>query len=156
MPSRNLYNLSNPRNRGRPEMDNDLKLSRERRLVLWLLVFATIGFALYLLRAALLPFVVGMAVAYLLDPLADRLERLGCPRGLAAFAIVFTFLLVIAAALVVLVPVLSDQVTGLISHVPEYVDSLRRESAPFLRRMRSIICDALILCCCLRPGRGGR
>lgn len=118
-------------------MDDDLKLSRERRLVLWLLVFASIGFALYLLRAALLPFVVGMAVAYLLDPLADRLERLGCPRGLAAFAIVLTFLLVIAVALVVLVPVLSDQVTGLISHVPEYIDTLRRESAPFLRRIRS-------------------
>jgi len=118
-------------------MNMEPTLSRERRLFLWLLVFAAVAATLYLLRASLLPFVVGMAVAYLLDPLADRLERLGCPRGLAAFSIVFTFLLAIAVALVVLVPVLSDQVAGLVAMVPDYVDALRRESAPLLRRLRS-------------------
>ena len=39
--------------------------------------------ALYLLRAVLLPFVAGIAIAYLLDPLCDRLERAGCSRLVA-------------------------------------------------------------------------
>src|SRR5512132_845474 len=112
-------------------------MSQERRLVVWLLVFAALGTFVYVLRGALLPFVVGMAVAYLLDPVADRLERLGMPRALASLLIVFVFIIAVAAILVVLVPILVDQVTDLVARVPSYVDSLRREATPILRRIRS-------------------
>ncbi|HYN39552.1 MAG TPA: AI-2E family transporter, partial [Rhodospirillales bacterium] len=67
-------------------------MSTERRIFLWLVVLALFGATLYLLRGALLPFVAGMGVAYLLDPVADRLERLGLPRTAAALLIVFAFL----------------------------------------------------------------
>ena len=43
---------------------------------------------LWLLSDVLLPFVAGMALAYLLDPLADRLERLGVNRGGLALLII--------------------------------------------------------------------
>ncbi|NQU57726.1 MAG: AI-2E family transporter, partial [Rhodospirillales bacterium] len=42
---------------------------------------------LYLLRSVLVPFVAGMAVAYFLDPVADRLEEKGCSRTLAVVII---------------------------------------------------------------------
>jgi predicted PurR-regulated permease PerM len=112
-------------------------MTQERRLVAWLLVFAALGTFVYVLRGALLPFVAGMAVAYLLDPVADRLERLGLPRTLASLLIVFVFIVAVAAILVVLVPILVDQVTDLVARVPGYIDSLRREATPILKRIRS-------------------
>jgi predicted PurR-regulated permease PerM len=89
------------------------------------------------LRGALLPFVAGMAVAYLLDPVADRLERLGLPRTLASLLIVFVFIVALAAILVVLIPILVDQITDLIARVPGYIDSLQRAATPILKRIRS-------------------
>ena len=51
-----------------------------RQAVFWLIFFvAFLGF-LYIFRSILLPFVAGMALAYFLDPVADRLERAGLSR----------------------------------------------------------------------------
>ncbi len=112
-------------------------MSQERRLLLWLLVFVGLATFIYILRGALFPFVAGMAVAYLLDPVADRLERLGVPRSIASLLIVLVFVLVLAIILVVLVPILIDQVTDLVTRAPAYIDSLRREAAPILKKIRS-------------------
>jgi predicted PurR-regulated permease PerM len=112
-------------------------VSTERRIILWLLVFALFGATLYLLRGALMPFVAGMGVAYLLDPVADRLERLGLPRTAAALLIVFAFLLVVVMVLVVLVPILTDQIADLVARAPAYIDELRREVQPLFRKLRA-------------------
>src|SRR5215510_15777573 len=54
----------------------------------WLGLLAGFVLVLWLLRHILLPFVLGMAVAYLLDPLVNRLARRGIPRAVAAGVIV--------------------------------------------------------------------
>ncbi len=95
-------------------------LSTERHILLWLVILAVLGFLCYLLRGALTPFLVGMAVAYLLDPLADRLERAGVPRGLAALLIVASFLMAFVTVLIILVPILSAQITALVGRLPDY------------------------------------
>jgi len=112
-------------------------VSIERHIILWLVLLVLLAATLYLLSGALLPFVAGIGVAYLLDPVADRLERLGMPRTAAALVIIFGFLLAVAMVVVVLVPVLSDQVAGLISRAPKYLDELRGEVQPLLRRLRA-------------------
>ena len=95
-------------------------LSTERHILLWLVILAVLGFLCYLLRGALTPFLVGMAVAYLLDPLADRLERAGVPRGMAALLIVASFLMAFVTVLIILVPILSAQITALVGRLPDY------------------------------------
>ncbi|HRW60602.1 MAG TPA: AI-2E family transporter, partial [Defluviicoccus sp.] len=95
-------------------------LSTERHILLWLVILAVLGFLCYLLRGALTPFLVGMAVAYLLDPLADRLERAGVLRGLAALLIVASFLTAFVTVLIILVPILSAQITALVGRLPDY------------------------------------
>jgi predicted PurR-regulated permease PerM len=114
-------------------------MSTERRVVFWLLMVAALGSLLYVLRGALLPFVAGMAVAYLLDPLADRLQRLGWPRWLAAFAIVTAFIGAFVVVLLALVPVIASQVVDLISRVPELVGNLRDEVESLLKQVRSAL-----------------
>ena len=112
-------------------------MSIERHIILWVVLLTLLAVTVYLLRGALLPFVAGMGVAYLLDPVADRLERLGLPRTAAALVIIFAFLLSVALVLVILVPILSDQIAGLIARAPGYIDELRREVQPMLRKLRS-------------------
>lgn len=111
-------------------------MSVERRILLWVAVFSVIAALVYLLRGALLPFIAGMAVAYLLDPLADRLEGWGVPRWLASLLIVGTFIVGFVAVLVVLMPTIVDQVTRFIAAVPDLVHTLTSEADRLMRRLR--------------------
>ena len=84
-----------------------------------------IALLLYLLRAILLPFVAGMAVAYFLDPAVDKLEERGLNRTLATFIVTAIFFTVLISLLILLFPVLQAQVVGFAANVPEYVDRIR-------------------------------
>lgn len=84
------------------------------------------GLLLYVFSSILLPFVAGMALAYLLDPVADRLERLGLSRTLATAVILVLFVLLALLALMIIVPVLGSQLQGLIANMPTYLDAAQR------------------------------
>jgi predicted PurR-regulated permease PerM len=97
----------------------------ERQFVFWtsaLLVFIGV---LLLLRHILLPFVVGAALAYLLDPLANLLIRRGINRLVAALLILALFVIVFTGILVVIAPVLVDQLAALIGKLPGYLERLQ-------------------------------
>ena len=100
-----------------------------RQVFFWLGAFAFFVFVLVVFRAILLPFIAGMALAYLLDPVADRLEAWGVSRLLATTIIVIAFIVVFVAALLGVIPVLADQTANFIERLPDYV---RRLQALFL------------------------
>src|SRR5262245_12407605 len=114
-------------------------MSFERQLAFWLATFLVVVLLLWLLSEILLPFVAGMAIAYLLDPVTNRLERIGVNRRLAAFLIVGMFVFVFVALLLVLVPLLAGQLYSLIATIPGYVMRLYevalRADVPWLREM---------------------
>ncbi|HYW02562.1 MAG TPA: AI-2E family transporter [Gammaproteobacteria bacterium] len=92
------------------------------------------GLLVYLLQPILAPFLLGGALAYLGDPLVDRLERLHLGRT-SAVALVFVLLFGgIAALLLLLLPLLHDQVAYLQAHVPEIVRWLQQQALPWLQR----------------------
>ncbi len=105
------------------------------------LVLATIagtGWLLYLLAPALTPFLFSALLAYLGDPLVDRLERLGLSRGLGV-TIVFTVMLVLGiGALLVLVPALERQIAVVIAKTPQAIDWLQTWLLPRLSRQFGI------------------
>lgn len=80
----------------------------------------------YAFSPILLPFVAGMALAYLLDPVADRLERLGLSRVWATAVILAVFLAVTVLIVVLLVPVIVGQLIAFAENVPGYVDLLQQ------------------------------
>lgn len=96
-----------------------------RQLRFWLAATVVLVAFLYLFSDILLPFVAGMALAYFLDPVADRLERLGLSRVMATVVILITFLVILVLAFVVLVPVLASQMSGFASKLPEYLAKLQ-------------------------------
>ncbi|HET8700457.1 MAG TPA: AI-2E family transporter [Nitrococcus sp.] len=91
------------------------------------------GVLIYLLRPILMPFLVGALLAYLADPLADRLERLRLSRTLAV-VVVFTGLTLIGVgALLLLLPMLGRQIDSLRSLLPQMVDWAYQVGLPWLR-----------------------
>ena len=65
-----------------------------RQIAFWLAALVALVLLLWLLSDILLPFVAGMAIAYLLDPLVDRLERFGVNRLVAALSIIVLAVLI--------------------------------------------------------------
>jgi predicted PurR-regulated permease PerM len=96
-----------------------------RHLTFWLVTFLVFCGLLWLLREVLLPFVAGLALAYVQAPLADRLERLGLNRTVAALLIVATVVLALLALAFVVVPLVVQQSLALASNIPGYVSRIR-------------------------------
>jgi predicted PurR-regulated permease PerM len=99
--------------------------TRPQHFGFWLATLAALVAAVALFREILLPFVSGIAIAYFLNPVADRLERAGLPRGLAAALIVGLTAVLAAFALILLVPLLAAQLKQLALTVPAEAERLR-------------------------------
>ncbi|WP_112827243.1 AI-2E family transporter [Rhizobium cremeum] len=96
-----------------------------RQLLFWLAALIVFVFFLMTFRAILLPFIAGMALAYFLDPVADRLERLGLSRMMATVVILIAFVFVFVLSLMIIIPILASQFNQFIQHVPGYVSDLQ-------------------------------
>lgn len=103
------------------------------RLALLILVPIALMLAgMVLLKEILLPFLVGMAAAYVLDPVADRLERLRFSRLAATSLITGTVFLILTIVVFLLGPALGAQAADLASKLPAYVEQLRDRLLPLL------------------------
>lgn len=103
-----------------------------------LIVLLGVGWVLYLLAPILTPFVASGLLAYLGDPLVDRLERLKLPRTLAVL-VVFVFIFVLIGALTLLiVPLVRTQSAALMLQVPSYVDWFEHQLLPKLNGVLGI------------------
>lgn len=96
-----------------------------RQVFFWLLTLAIFVAFLMLFSSILLPFIAGMALAYFLDPVADRLERIGLSRLMATVVILVSFVVVFVLSLMIIIPVLASQLNDFIQRVPAYVTQLQ-------------------------------
>jgi predicted PurR-regulated permease PerM len=114
-------------------------MSVQRQIGFWLAALVVAALTLYLLREVLLPFVAGMALAYVLDPVADRLERLGLGRLGATILILALFILTFVLALVVLIPLVAHQLAGFGANLPDYVERIQaliaEQSGPLIEKL---------------------
>ncbi len=96
-----------------------------RQVLFWALALLVFVFFLMTFRTILLPFIAGMALAYFLDPVADRLERLGLSRMWATVVILVTFIVVFVLSLMIIIPILANQLNEFIQHIPGYITRLQ-------------------------------
>src|SRR5207237_10584862 len=96
-----------------PNAADKATMMQTRQMVFWALAIAAFALVLWLLREILLPFVAGMAIAYLLDPLANRIEKLGVNRAIAALLIVGVFATALVLLGILIVPILANQLSAL-------------------------------------------
>ena len=101
---------------------------------IWLATLAVVVILLVLFQNILLPFVAGMAVAYFLDPVADRLERAGLSRTLATTIITAAFTILVVLFLIFAVPLLQGQIIDFLGNLPDYFQAARGWAEPVIER----------------------
>jgi predicted PurR-regulated permease PerM len=111
----------------------------ERNIVFWVAALAVFATLLWLLSPILLPFVLGMAIAYVLDPLVNQLSKRGVSRLLAAVLILGGFVVALALLVLLIAPVLASQTSAFIDNAPAYALRLQAfvsdPSHPWIKRI---------------------
>jgi predicted PurR-regulated permease PerM len=98
-----------------------------------LAITAAIVFLIWLLAPVLMPFAVAAMLAYLGDPLADRLERVGLSRNWAATLVFVVLLMAFIGVLLLLVPLVARQIENLVDNLPRYGEWARNTAWPWLQ-----------------------
>lgn len=115
-------------------------MSPRNQMLFWLVAALALGLLLFLLRGVLLPFVAGMAIAFLFDPVADRLEARGLSRVMATSLITAGFFLLLVVALVLLAPVIAGEAQAFAAALPDYMARARQLlETPALERLRQML-----------------
>ena len=114
-------------------------MSLRWQVLFWVAAAVVFVIVLWLLREILLPFVAGMALAYLLDPLVKRLERIGLNRLVATLLVIGLFVIAFLLLIILIVPVLGAQLAAFIERLPNTIARLQAlvadPSRPWLRKV---------------------
>ncbi|MDE3059918.1 MAG: AI-2E family transporter [Pseudomonadota bacterium] len=113
-----------------------------RRWPFWIIIGILLLVFVYLIRAILLPFVLGIFIAYFLHPLVDRLEKRGAARGLATVGVLVGFFVSIVLLSLFIVPVIVSQCSDLIAALPGYVSDLEARYAPLASEVLGSVAPA--------------
>lgn len=105
-------------------------MTLRNQITCWAIGLIVFGICLFVLRGIMLPFVAGMAVAYFLDPVADKFEEWGLSRTLATVVITVLFMFIAIGGFVLLLPLLYQQIVDFIVRVPGYVRAISDIVAP--------------------------
>lgn len=112
--------------------------SVRRQAMFWTGTLIIFLLFLVVFSSVLLPFVAGMALAYFLDPVADRLEKLGLSRLAATILILLLFLMILVVGLMIIIPILATQLVDFIAKLPDYISQLQalmaNENSQWLKR----------------------
>jgi predicted PurR-regulated permease PerM len=104
-----------------------------RSLYVTVAVLAT-GYLLYALRGVLTPLLVAFALAYILDPVADRLEAWKVPRGLAVVVVTLGILLFVLLLFLLIIPSVVSDLANVIRELPGHFSSFMKSLEPTLAR----------------------
>ena len=102
-----------------------MALPARTQLKYWSIATAVLLAVLWLLGDVILPFVIGAAIAYFLDPVADRLESLGLSRALSVTLITSVALLIFVILALLVIPSLVQQAVALFNVAPKLFDDLQ-------------------------------
>ncbi len=118
-------------------------MTLQKQVGFWIGALILIILLLWILQSILLPFIAGFVLAYFLDPVADRLERLGLPRIMATGLILLSAILFVVFVGLMVVPVLANQSVELASEIPSLVTTLiarANEMAP--QRLKDLLANS--------------
>jgi predicted PurR-regulated permease PerM len=106
-------------------MKSDLRIN-------WLIAILLCGWIFYLLAPVLTPFIAAGLLAYMGDPLADRLQRLKLPRTLAVVVVFLTIFLLVGLLVLLVGPLIRTQVSALFAALPDIAHQVEQVWLPTL------------------------
>ncbi|GHA11644.1 AI-2E family transporter [Devosia pacifica] len=110
-------------------------MTLRNHVLIWIGISIVFLGLLWLFRGILLPFVVGAALAYLLNPVVNFVQRAHIGRGWATAVVLLIVVTILGGLLLMLVPLAAQQAGGLVQRLPGYASNLQelaRELAPQL------------------------
>ena len=96
----------------------------QRQVLIWLFALGAFIVFMWLFADIMLPFIAGIVLAYFLDPVADALERLKLPRLAATLVIVLTSAFALVLVVLLVVPLIGDQIGKFAERLPSDVTTL--------------------------------
>lgn len=105
--------------------------------LIWLSVFVVFCAAVYVLRSVLLPFVAGIIIGYVLDPIADKFQKMGMNRTWATVVVMLLLILIFLPLLFLLLGVIQGQITDFLSVLPNYISALMKKIEPIFYELQS-------------------
>jgi predicted PurR-regulated permease PerM len=106
--------------------------------ILTLMISALLVVFLYYSRRVIMPFFIAFALAYLLDPLVDRLENWKLSRTLSVVSLMLVFFALILGACLLIFPLLRLQAENLTKNLPVYIDVVQNWLRPFLEKVAGL------------------
>ncbi len=100
-------------------------MTLRNQVLIWIAFLVVMIVLLWLFRGILLPFVVGAALAYLLNPLVNQLQRWHFNRGWATAVVLLAVITIFVGVFLMFLPLVGQQIIGLIQRLPGYVTSLQ-------------------------------
>ena len=117
------------------------KANVKNHILFWSFAFILLCVCVWIFKTSLMPFVLGAAIAYLLDPVVDYCEKYKCPRWLSAASILFIFFAVLLGLLAIILPFLHREIIQLTKDLPGYTDKIWTASEPLREWLRQYIGD---------------
>lgn len=102
-----------------------MRLTVRKQVVWWGGAALVLVLVLWGLGNTIMPFLIGTGLAYILDPVVTRLQRLGCSRALAVVLITLIGVVLFVAGVLLLVPVLVRQAVQLVQAAPDYFNAFQ-------------------------------
>jgi predicted PurR-regulated permease PerM len=126
--------------------DHLMVMSVKDQMKYWGVGLAMLALVMWSLGNVILPFVAGAAIAYFLDPVADRLERMGCTRVVATVIITLAGMFVFVVMALLLIPTFINQLGALIAEAPTYSAQMQvflQDQIPSLMEPESVLRKSL-------------
>ena len=124
---------------------NAMEFSVSQRIVWIVLAVAAAVFLLISLKAILMPFIVGALFAYLMDPVADKLERLKLSRSFAVSLIFIFISLLLFLTLLLLIPALLEQLSRFVQGLPKTLVWIQNSIFPYIEINTGVTLHAIPL-----------
>lgn len=105
---------------------------KKRQTLFWLGIFVFFGVVMWVLKPVLLPFVLGISIAYLLNPLVNKIGRSGYSRMMATLFILFGFFVAFMGLLGLILPIVYKELSGLSDSLPGYIETVKDALKPYL------------------------
>lgn len=108
------------------------KFRKHNNVYVWLLILTIFCFAVYALRSVLLPFVAGIVLGYLFDPMASKFEKWGMSRTLATILVFLVVIIVAVPSILLIFSVIDSQLTMFVEAAPVYISSFIKKAEPIM------------------------
>lgn len=111
---------------------HSVRIAGNHNAIAWLVIFILFCVAVYVLRSVLMPFVAGIVLGYLFDPLASRFEKWGMSRMWATLLVFAVVILIAVPAIILLFGMLNEQLTVFVEAAPNYISAFVKRTEPML------------------------